>query len=574
MNGARRVTTQRGQGFQILVSKGFSRCFALACVSICLNLILTAGTISRDLQSALTTGTTANVVVQFRRMPLASEIAELKAHGALVRQIYKNIPAASMNVPVRALKAISGQPQVLGISPDRTLFGQLDSAVPAIGADIAFSSGWTGEGVGIAVVDSGISSGHADIKGRVVRAENFVANETTTDDLYGHGTHVAIAAAGNGSASTGANTTVTFRGVAPRAHLINLRVLDATGQGSASSVIAAIDRAIELKNVYNIRVLNLSLGRSIFESYTLDPLCNAIERTWKAGIVVVVAAGNNGRSSLNGESGYGTISSPGNSPYAITVGAMRDMGTASRADDLMASYSSKGPTLIDHIAKPDLVAPGNRVVSGMNHAAVLRTAFPDNVVSLSYYRIGNASASSSLYFRLSGTSIAAPLVSGAAALILQQHPELRPDQVKARLMKTATTRFPATSTLTDSATGAAYSVTYDLFTVGAGYLDIQAALNNHDETGGSALSPRAAYDPQTGVVRLQFEGGSVWNSASPWSSAVIWGSNVVLNGMAVIWGTAVVWGSQTNEGFAVIWGSDTVLASSEPFPLLTSIHGE
>src|SRR5208282_1418967 len=124
-----------------------------------------------------------------------------------------------------------------------------------------------------------------------------------------------------------------------------------------------IQTAIQLKATYNIRVINLSLGRPVFESYTVDPLCQAVEAAYKAGIVVVVAAGNDGRDNSEGTNGYATITAPGNDPYVITVGAMKSMGTPTRADDLIATYSSKGPTAIDHIVKPDIVAPGNLQVS-------------------------------------------------------------------------------------------------------------------------------------------------------------------------------------------------------------------
>src|SRR5205823_3748297 len=141
------------------------------------------------------------------------------------------------------------------------------------------------------------------------------------------------------------------------AKLISLRALDANGQGTDSSVISAIDRAIDLKDVYGIRVVNLSLGRTVQESYLQDPLCQEVEKAWQAGLVVVVAAGNDGRDNSRGTNGYATIASPGNDPYVITVGAMKDMATTTRGDDLIASYSSKGPTLRDHVAKPDIVAP-------------------------------------------------------------------------------------------------------------------------------------------------------------------------------------------------------------------------
>ena len=160
--------------------------------------------------------------------------------------------------------------------------------------------------------------------------------------------------AGNGANSTGSQYTHTFLGIAPNANLIDLRVLDQNGNGTDSAVIAAIQQAIALKDQYNIRVINLSLGRPVFESYFRDPLCQAVEAAWRAGIVVV-AAGNDGRDNSAGTNGYGTINSPANDPYVITVGAMKSMGTPQRDDDLMASYSAKGPTMIDHIVKPDIL---------------------------------------------------------------------------------------------------------------------------------------------------------------------------------------------------------------------------
>ena len=146
-------------------------------------------------------------------------------------------------------------------------------------------------------------------------------------------------------------------------NLIDLRALDQFGNGTDSRVIAAIQQAIALKKTYNIRVINLSLGRGVYESYANDPICQAVESAWKNGIVVVVAAGNYGRISVNGSNGYGTVAAPGNDPFVITVGAMKSMGTLTRTDDQIASYSSKGPTMYDLVVKPDIVAPGNFVVS-------------------------------------------------------------------------------------------------------------------------------------------------------------------------------------------------------------------
>ena len=232
-------------------------------------------------------------------------------------------------------------------------------------------NGWDGTGVGVAIIDSGIlqendlldKSTNASNVSRIVYSQSFIPGVTSTADQYGHGTHVAGIVAGNATASTGSAFFKTFRGMAPNARLINLRVLDSNGAGTDSNVINAINAAIQLKNKYNIRVINLSLGRPVYESYTLDPLCQAVERAWTAGIVVVVAAGNQGRNQSKGTNGYATITAPGNDPLVITVGAMKTMSTPFRTDDLIASYSSKGPALIDHVVKPDLVAPGRKIVS-------------------------------------------------------------------------------------------------------------------------------------------------------------------------------------------------------------------
>ena len=167
-------------------------------------------------------------------------------------------------------------------------------------------------------------------------------------------------------------------------------LLDSTGSSTDSIVIAAIQRAIQLKRQYNIRVINLSLGRPVFESYTVDPLCQAVEAAWNAGIVVVVAAGNDGRDNSQNTDGYATITAPGNDPYVITVGAMKTENTATRSDDLIASYSSKGPTLLDQVVKPDLVAPGNLIVSVLGDGT-LPQEYPQNITDQNYFILSGTS---------------------------------------------------------------------------------------------------------------------------------------------------------------------------------------
>ncbi len=294
--------------------------------------------------------------------------------------------------------SLSNQANVVYISPDRSLQPLDNNAAAAINAQVALQSNYTGSGIGVALIDSGVNQ-HPDFYtgilplSRVVYNQSFVPGDSGAGDDYGHGTHIAGLIAGDGLSSTGLLFSQTFKGIAPGAKIVNLRVLDANGAATDSEVIAAISQAISMKSAYNIRVMNLSLGRAVFEGYQMDPLCQAVEQAWKKGIVVVVAAGNYGR--YLPTSGYATVTSPGNDPYVITVGAMKPMGTPTRADDLIASYSSKGPTLIDHIVKPDIVAPGNLLISTETPGTTLYNTEASNLVPYSSYVYGgNASPSS------------------------------------------------------------------------------------------------------------------------------------------------------------------------------------
>jgi serine protease AprX len=467
-------------------------------------------------------------------------------------------------LPAPALATLESDPMVVYISVDRTVKGKLDLTAAAVNAQAAWGAGLIGSGVGVALIDSGISA-NTNLA-NLVYSQDFTGSGNTTDQ-FGHGEHVAgiVASTASSQAAWSSTDTRMFKGIAPGVKLVNLRVLDKNGEGTDSAIIAAIDKAITLKQTYNIRVINLSLGRPVFESYQLDPLCKAVEAAWKAGIVVVVAAGNDGRDNSFGTSGYGTIEAPGNDPYVITVGAMKTEATANRSDDLIASYSSKGPTQVDHIVKPDILAPGNQIVSlNASHLATLFLNHPANRVQTSYFE--TQSVFQGDFFMLSGTSMAAPVVSAAAADLLQLRPSLTPDQIKTLLMQTASKSFPVSSTVIDSASGLSYTSFYDLFTVGAGYLDLGAAIAGigNVTTSGNSLSPVANYSSTSGMVTVIFDPASVfsnksvWGAQSVWGAGSIWGASVLTSANQVIWGTQSIWGASGANSTQSIWGAEAV----------------
>ena len=269
------------------------------------------------------------------------------------------------------------------IVADNPVFGfdyatSLDVTNLSIGLDKVASpasGGPAGAGVGVAVIDSGVATTTDLGASRVTGWKDFVNKKKTPYDDAGHGTFVAGLIAGDGTASLpleeGGYAEVQFRGVAPAADIIGLKVLDATGQGRASGILSAVAWAIKHKDEYNIRVINLSVGSNPVAPTEFDPIALAVESAWKAGITVVCAAGN------EGEFGPGGILSPGNSPYVITVGASDTQQTGDPSDDTTTYYSSVGPTLWDEFAKPDLLAPGNRLYLPARARLLHRPDVPD-----------------------------------------------------------------------------------------------------------------------------------------------------------------------------------------------------
>ena len=357
--------------------------------------------------------------------------------------------------------------------------------------------GVNGNGIGIAVVDSGIAP-HAALTG-VVANVSFVTGDPQATDAYGHGTHVAGIIAGGAGAAIGVAPGYAG-GIAPGAQLVNVRVLGADGSGLTSDVIAGLEWVVANRARYNIRVINLSVGHPATEACATDPLCEAVNQAVQAGIVVVVSAGNAG-TTPDGRVVQGGISSPGNSPYAITVGALNTWGTADRSDDTVAAFSSRGPTEYDLAVKPDVAAPGSRILSLEATGTFLPTLYPS---------IHAAGAGNNSYMYLSGTSMAAPMVSGGVALLLEGLPGLTPAQVKFALQS-----------------GATYSNDGGLMGAGAGSVNFWAS-RQIAVSGSSQASPAA---PSLGAAqRFAVLGGSTVTST---------GASVLTGDLGVSPGTAV-----------------------------------
>jgi serine protease AprX len=285
---------------------------------------------------------------------------------------------------------------------------QKNTFLETLGIDQLQNEGFSGQGISVAVIDSGIDA-HADLSGRLVDAQLFGDGDT-----YGHGTHVAGISGGDGSASDG-----HYAGIAPGINLISLGVSDENGMAYESDVVGALEWVFDHKDQYNIRVVNLSLNSTIEDSYHNSGIDAAMEILWFNNIVVVASVGNKGPAG-----GYNTASTaPANDPFIIAVGASDEKNSSQYSDDTIAPFSAHGKT-IDGFVRPDIIAPGYNIISLLAPSSPWSQTYPE--------RVGFAGQ----YFRISGTSMAAPMVTGAIALLLQDEPELTPNQVKYRLINT------------------------------------------------------------------------------------------------------------------------------------------
>ncbi|MDH3784969.1 MAG: S8 family serine peptidase, partial [Acidobacteriota bacterium] len=347
------------------------------------------------------------VIVSYSSESGDAELARLETLGGSDIQRMPRVNGYAVTLTAAAAGSLATDSGVLWVTPDGQLRASLDVGVPSMGSEsdspLRNDTPYRGAGVGVAILDSGVNP-HPDLAGRIVATvdlsdyegfdprdapldesfEGFVSAGNTYDmntigepdnqavmmeqttqsgsapapspdpvvgpDLFGHGTHVAGIVAGDGSQSGG-----QFVGVAPEANIIDVKVLDDEGLGTVSNVIAGLEWVIDHKETYNIRVVVMSLGKPIFEKAELDPLVLATVRAWDAGIAVLTSAGN------FGNNGHLTITSPGNAREIITVGSLTDWNTLVLGDDAVSTYSSRGPTFLDHVLKPDVIAPVNRI---------------------------------------------------------------------------------------------------------------------------------------------------------------------------------------------------------------------
>ena len=530
----------------------------------------TLASLSADLGALLASGATAPV-----RAILRGDVAALTAVAArdqlVVHRVLDGLVVVDATpAQLAALRHVSG---VLGISRDAVVAPFMTTSQKAMAADQARAGssdllgiggypGVTGHGVGVAVIDSGISTGHRALTGKVVASVTFATGDTSTADGYGHGTHIAGIIAGQ-------STTVTplYRGgVAPGAHLVNVKVLSSQGSGYTSDVIAGIQWTVANRARYAIKVVNLSLGHPQVEPCATDPLCLAVEQAAMAGLVMVVSAGNNGKRA-DGAEVFASITTPGVSPSAITVGALNTWGTDTPDDDSIATYSSRGPTRFEAGLKPDVVAPGNKIVSLAASGNRLLRQYPDLHV---------AGSGNNGYMKMSGTSMAAGMVSGGAALLLEGG-VLTARQVKLALQLSAS--FDAEAGLLRTGLGrvnlySARRVNHAVTSLTGVIPPVTIAGRTVVPTGMMTTSSQPLLDglaapPGTAVLgvlellarwldrpllpaRLSALRGSpiIWGDQLP-AQQIVWGDHLPL-------GQQIVWGDQTPWGQQIVWGDHTL----------------
>jgi serine protease AprX len=464
----------------------------------------------------------------------------LAQHGGIVTQQHDQIGALAVELHAGDLDAVVSHPDVLGVSANGKVRShaqrpaakgtaraakaapQKDTDTDVLRAMLGIgTSKLTGRGVGIALLDSGVNL-VPDLNSKVKAYYDFT-DGATDNDGYGHGTHLASVIAGSGRQSKGKH-----RGLAPGASLIVLKVLDENGEGDTSDVIAAIEFAVAHRVQLGIDIINLSLGHPVFEPAATDPLVRAVEEAVAAGIVVVASAGNYGTDPETGEIASAGIGSPANAPSVITVGATLAHGTVSLADDYVAPFSARGPTWHDGLIKPDIVAPGDRLV-GVN----TRTA--------QLYQNNKLRAGTAGHLRLSGTSVATAVTSAVIALMIQQNrldegagTPLTPNTIKAALQYTA---LP----VRHSGSGIPGILEHGAGTLnGLGAIQLARLIEPKAEAGAWWLEGPVTPSTTLGGHAYPWAQGIVWGDGVVWGDAVMYKERAWSQG--IVWGDGVVWG--------------------------------
>ncbi len=477
---------------------------------------------------------TEQVIVRSNSADLAALRHLVRSVGGHVDRTLGLIHAVSATVPAASLAALRADRSVADVTRDARvhLAGAKSAGMPPapaydptadpdsmyrlesiVGARADWKAGFTGKGIDVALVDSGVAQVPGLLPADIVLGPDLTeeSQDPSTDDVdtFGHGTHLAGIIAGhdaNVTNTAGAwNDTNDFLGMAPDARIVSVKVADAHGVSDVSQVIAGIDWVVQHAHDpgMNIRVMNLSFGTDSTQAYTLDPLAYATEQAWQHGIVVVTSAGNSGTSAAS-------LTDPAIDPFVIAVGADDPAGTPATNDDAIAPFSSVG----NGTRNPDLVAPGVHVQSLRDPGSYVDQTFADT------------GAINARFFRGSGTSQAAAMVSGAAALILQQQPNLTPDQVKFLLTQNAA---PIPNTTPAAA--------------GAGLL--------HLKTSYGPVPPAAQnFTPSTGKGKLELSRGSDHIAITDTTTGV----TTDLTGEQDIFGHAVTTAALANlEASATAW---------------------
>jgi len=452
-----------------------------------------------------------------------------------------------LDIPDSELKNVANLSQTVHVHPDAVVHGlDFRTDVTSGAFFVGHNIGLTGAGITIAVLDSGIATQHDDLPvSSVVYFKDFVNNKAARYDDFGHGTHVAGIIAGRGKDSAG-----EMSGTAPGAKLVVLKVLDQDGNGTVANVIAALDWLADYGPSLGVRVVNMSFGAKPTEQPENDPLALAAKALVDRGVVVVVAAGNNGQ--YDGKKVWGGIPSPADAPWVLTVGASSTLGTVTRKDDKMASFSSRGPA-VGRIAKPDLVASGVGTVSTISSEGSKYKENDKYLVKAPCRVIGLCPTTLfTPYASMSGTSMSAPVVSGTVALMLQANPNLTPNLVKAILQYTAELHSG-----------------YNALEQGAGFLNAFGAVRLAKFYASGLPATRAPFSPAWsrhifwGTHRLT--GGVMRPAANAWKRGVQWGSlKAADDGDNIVWGTDdsddnIVWGTDCGGadcGDNIVWGTE------------------